>query len=247
VEVISIANQKGGTGKTTTAVNLGSYLALNGKKTLVIDMDPQGAATAAFGINKSVERTTYDVIVGNAELSDVAVHTEIDGLDIVPSNIELCGAELELAAQVGREYVLQDKMSALNYEYSILDTPPSLGLLTVNAMVACSSLIIPIQTEYYALEGMSHLMRIIDLVRNRLGNPLRLRVLLTMYDRRTKLSKEVADQVREHFKDWMFKTVIPRNVRLAEAPSYGKPICLYDPACKGAQAYEQLAKELIGW
>lgn len=248
MEVISVANQKGGCGKTTTSINLSTYLALRGKRTLLIDIDPQGATTTGMGIDKwKLEKTIYNVLVGDLNIDDIVIPTKIENLSLAPTNIDLSGAELELVSQLGREAILKHKIEKLaGYEYIIIDTPPSLGILTLNSLVACSRLLIPIQTEYFALEGMSQLLKIVNMVGERLGNKMSRKFLLTMYDSRTKLSKEVADQVREHFKEEVFQTVIPRNVKLAEAPSYGMPIYLYDPQSAGATAYEQLANEVIG-
>lgn len=249
---IVICNQKGGVGKTTTAVNVSAQLALMGKRVLLVDMDPQGAATSGVGIEKEkLERTIYDVLVGEASMSDIVLETKIDGLFVAPSNINLSGAEVELAGVVGREFILKEALDSVGsvYEFVIVDTPPTLGILTINAMVACNRMIVPVQAEYYALEGIATLLRTVDLIRTRLKNNIELKVLLTMYDKRLKLSKEVAGQVRDYFKDKVFKTVIPRNVRLAEAPSYGMPIHLYDSECLGARAYRKLAEEVIelGW
>jgi chromosome partitioning protein len=248
MEVIAIANQKGGSGKTTTAINLAAYLSLKGKHTLLIDLDPQGAATTGLGIDKrTLKKTVYNTLIGDLNLTDIIITTKVDGFDLAPTNVDLSGAELELVSQLGRETFLKQKIEKLKgYDFVIIDTPPSLGLLTLNSLMACSTLLIPIQTEYYALEGMSQLLKVVDMVGERLGNKMKRRYLLTMYDSRTKLSKEVAQQVREHFKEYVFQAVIPRNVKLAEAPSYGMPIHLYDPESAGATAYEQLAYEVIG-
>lgn len=239
-------------GKTTTAVNLSAQLARMGKKVLLVDMDPQGAATSGVGISKEeLDKTIYDVLVGNVELDKAILETAVEGLHVAPSNINLSGAEVELSGVVGREYILKEALSQVEgqYDYVLVDTPPTLGILTLNTMVACSKLIVPVQTEYYALEGMAILLKTIDLVKQRLKNPIEMRVLLTMYDRRVKLSEEVAKQVKEFFGDKVFETVIPRNIKLAEAPSHGKPILLYDPECAGARAYRKLAEEVIeiGW
>jgi len=247
MQVISVCNHKGGCGKTTTAVNLGAYLALHGNKILIIDFDPQGAATTGLGIDKRhLTRHMYDVMVRDTEIEDIVLPTEINGLYIAPSNIDLSGAEPELANQIARELVLKEKMENLDqYDFAIIDTPPSLGLLTINSLTSCTLLLIPLQCEFYAMEGLSQLLKIVDKIGTRLGNKPKRRVLLTMYDSRTSLSKQVARMVQEFFKDDMFQTIIPRSVRLAEAPSFGKPICLYDPTSAGAIAYEQLSEEVL--
>lgn len=246
MRIISVSNQKGGCGKTTTAINLSSYLAIKGRRTLLIDLDPQGAATAGMGVNKkNLQKTVYNVMVQEIPFKDVILATKIQGLDIAPTNLDLSGAELELVGQIGREYALKKKLQEVSgYDFVLIDTPPSLGVLTVNALVACTDILIPVQTEYYALEGMSQLLRIVNMVTDRLGNTMNRRFLLTMFDARTNLSKEVAEQVRNHFKDEVFEVVIPRNIKLAEAPSHGQPISLYDPESAGAKAYEQLAEEV---
>ncbi|MGC9517966.1 MAG: ParA family protein [Methanomicrobiales archaeon] len=250
-EVIAIINQKGGVGKTTTAVNLAASLALNGKKVLIVDMDPQGNATTGYGIEKgALENTIYTVLSGKNTLSDVIMHTEIKGLDIVPSNIHLSGAEIELSKVIGPYKILQESLDGFDhvYDYILIDVPPSLGLLTINSLVAADSVIIPIQAEFYALEGMADLIEAIDLVEKRLESPSPIKgILLTLYDSRTRLSREVRKNVKEYFGDTenIFKTTIPRNVRLAEAPSHGQPCILYDEESVGALAYHKLAKEII--
>jgi chromosome partitioning protein len=243
---ICICNQKGGVGKTTTAVNLSTYLSSMGRKTLLIDMDPQSATTSGIGIDKSkLDRTIYDVLLGECSIKDVIVKTQVENLDIVPSNMDLAGAEVELSNEVGREFILRDAIADLDgYDYLIVDSPPNLGVLTLNAMIACENLLVPVQAEYYALEGLAQLLRTAELITRRLRIPLKIRFLITMYDKRTRICDDVANQLREYFGDRVFKTVIPRNVRLAEAPSYGKPILLYDPNCKGAIAYKKLAEEV---
>jgi len=241
--VISISNQKGGTGKSTTAINLSAYLAAMGRSVLLVDMDPQAAATTGLGF-RGVKETIYDVLIGRKVVEEVKLETDVPGLHLVPSNLSLSGAEIELSTEVGREYILSRKLPKDDYDCIIIDTPPSLGILTVNSLVASDFVLIPIQTEYYALEGIGHLMKAINLVRERLGKRLEIAVLLTMYDRRTKLSQEVREEVERFFGDRVLDTVIPRNVRLAEAPSHGLPIMLYDPECAGARAYRKLAEEV---
>jgi chromosome partitioning protein len=247
MHVISVTNQKGGCGKTTTSVNLSAYLAQRGKPTLLIDIDPQGAATTGLGVDKwGLDKTIYDVLIGEASLEEVVIQTKVPNLYLAPTNINLSGAVLELAGQMGREYLLKEKLDHVDeYDYIIIDTPPSLDLLTINALVASTEILVPIQTEYYALEGMSQLLKIVDMVDKRLSTKLSRRFLLTMFDSRTKLSNEVADQVKAHFKGEVFQTIIPRNIRLAEAPSYGEPISMYDPESSGAKAYEHLAEEVM--
>lgn len=246
MKVISIANQKGGCGKTTTAVNLATYLALKGKRVLLLDLDPQGAATEGVGVDKwKLEKSIYDVMVDETPIQEVVKPTAIPGLDIVPSNLDLSGAEMELASTMAREFILKEKLEPLDYDYVLIDSPPSLGLLTINSLTACDTLIIPLQCEYYALAGMSMLLKVVERVAVKLGNKPKRWVLLTMYDARTSLSKQIADQVKDYFKGEVFRTVVPRNVKLAEAPSFGKPIQLYDPSSSGAIAYEQLAEEVL--
>ncbi|OYT29907.1 MAG: chromosome partitioning protein [Thermofilum sp. ex4484_82] len=248
-KVVCVANQKGGVAKTTTVVNLGSYLAKREKKILIVDFDPQAAATLAFGFEPlKLEKTIYHVLIGRENIENIILKTEVEDLFLAPSNIHLSGAEIELVSMISRETILKEKIDAVKnkYDYIFIDTPPSLGLLTVNALVAADSVLIPIQCEYYALEGIGHLLRLLDLLRKRLRKSLPIEgVLLTMYDSRTKLSSEVVEQVRDFFKDKVFNTVIPRNVRLAESPSFGKPILLYDPNSRGAEAYDKLAEEFL--
>jgi chromosome partitioning protein len=247
MRVITVTNQKGGCGKTTTSINLSAYLAQRSIPVLLIDIDPQGAATTGLGVDKwGLDKTIYDVLIGEASFEDIIIQTDVPNLYLAPTNINLSGAVLELAGQMGREYLLKEKLDHVDeYDYIIIDTPPSLDLLTINALVASTEILVPIQTEYYALEGMSQLLKIVDMVEKRLGTKLNRRFLLTMFDSRTKLSNEVAAQVKDHFKGEVFQTVIPRNIRLAEAPSYGEPISIYDPESSGAKAYEQLAVEVI--
>ncbi|MDR5693769.1 MAG: ParA family protein [Armatimonadota bacterium] len=246
--VLTIVNQKGGVGKSTTAVNLGACLAERSHRILLIDMDPQANATSGVGVRKrDVVVSMYDVLIRGEPMEGVILPTPVMNLDLAPASIHLAGAEVELVTAPGREGRLRAALSPLREKYDLLlvDCPPSLGLLTVNALVAADETIIPIQCEYYALEGLSQLVDSIALVRRHLNPNLRIGgVLLTMYDARTNLSQQVVDEVRRYFKEKVFETVIPRSVRLAEAPSYGQPIILYDSSCRGAEAYRNLAKEV---
>ena len=248
VRVTACTNQKGGVGKTTTVVNLGAYLALSGTRTLIIDLDPQGNATSGLGVDRrSLETSSYDAVVDRTAIADVIVPTAIDGLDLVPSTPELSGAEIELVDVPARERRLAASLDGLNgrYQRVLIDCPPSLGLLTVNALTASDGVLIPIQTEYYALEGLSLLVNTIRRVREGLNPRLEIDgVLLTMYDGRTNLSAQVAAEVRRHMNGTVYDTVVPRSVRLSEAPSHGLPIAMYDPASRGASAYRALAGEV---
>lgn len=249
--VISISNQKGGVGKTTTAINLSACIAEAGKKVLVIDSDPQGNTSSGFGIDKNnIEVSLYDVLVGNEENVEKAIVKveEVENLDIIPTDINLSGAEIELINFEGREFILKNLLSSVKdkYDFVIIDCPPALNLLTINALVASNSVIVPLQCEYYALEGLTQLMYTINLVEEKLNPDLSIEgVVFTMYDSRTNLSAQVVEEVKKHLSDDIYKCIIPRNVRLSEAPSYGLPINIYDTRSKGAEAYRVLAKEVM--
>ena len=249
VRVTACTNQKGGVGKTTTVINLAAFLALSGTRTLVIDLDPQGNATSGLGVDRrSVARSSYDALVDRVPISEVIVETTVDGLDLVPSSPSLSGAEVELVGVSARERRLSASLAELNgrYERILIDCPPSLGLLTLNALTAADGVLIPIQTEYYALEGLSQLVNTIRRVREGLNPRLEIDgVLLTMYDARTNLSAQVASEVRRHMNGSVYRTVVPRSIRLSEAPSHGLPIALYDPGSRGAVAYRELAGEVV--
>jgi chromosome partitioning protein len=248
-QVIACANQKGGVGKTTTVVNLATYLARAGQRILVVDLDPQGNATSGFGLDRSrIERSVYDAVIDSVGLQELAVQSAVDGLRVVPSSTALAGAEVEMAPLAQRERRLARLIAAIepDYDYVLLDCPPSLGLLTVNALTAANSVLIPLQCEYYALEGLSQLLSTIDLARDHLNPALEIKgVVLTMFDGRNNLSVEVSAEVRRHLGGTVFETVIPRSVRLAEAPSFGLPIALYREDSRGAAAYRALAAELL--
>lgn len=248
-KIVTIANQKGGVGKTTTAVNLASCIAVAEHPTLLIDIDPQSNSTSGIGLNpKTVQKSIYEVIIENLDIEDAIIKSNLQYLDIIPSTVRLAGAEVELVNIMSRERVLTNAMKGLKkkYDYIFIDCPPSLGLLTINALTAAHSVLIPIQCEYYALEGLGQLLNTIRLVQKNLNSKLVIEgVLLTMYDSRLNLSRQVADEVKKYFDDKVFKTVIDRNVRLSEAPSYGKPIILYDAISRGAENYMNLAEEIL--
>lgn len=247
-KVIAIANQKGGVGKTTTAVNLSAILAKKGKKVLMIDMDPQGNATSGLGIDKNVNFSIYDVIINEVEIENTVIQTMVKNLELCPSNINLAGAEVELVSMEAREYKLKERIDNQKdkYDYIIIDCPPSLGLVTLNAFTASDSVLIPVQCEYYALEGLGQLLNTIDLVKEHFNENLEIEgALLTMFDIRTNLSNQVVQEVNKYFENKVYKNVIPRNVKLSEAPSYGMPISVYDARSKGAKAYDKFVKELL--
>ena len=247
-KIISVANQKGGVGKTTTTVNLSTLLAKKGKKVLLIDTDPQGNATSGLGVTKELELSVYDVLVGDTTFIDTVEKTSIKNLSICPSNISLAGAEVQLVSMMSREQRLKVKLDEIKdlYDFILIDCPPSLGLITLNAFTASDSVLIPVQCEYFALEGLGQLLNTVNLVKKHLNKGLEIEgALLTMYDARTNLSNQVVKEVKKYFEGKVYKTVIPRNVRLSEAPSYGMPISVYDARSKGAKAYEKLAKEFL--
>lgn len=247
-KIISVANQKGGVGKTTTTVNLSTILAKKGKKVLLIDTDPQGNATSGLGVSKDVELSVYYILIGDTEFDETLQETAIKNLKVCPSNISLAGAEVQLVSMMSREQRLKTKLDKIKdqYDYILIDCPPSLGLVTLNAFTASDSVLIPVQCEYFALEGLGQLLNTVNLVKKHLNKNLEIEgALLTMYDARTNLSNQVVKEVKKYFEDKVYKTVIPRNVRLSEAPSYGMPITVYDPRSKGAKAYEKFAKELL--
>ena len=247
-KIISVANQKGGVGKTTTTVNLSTILAKKGKKVLLIDADPQGNATSGLGIDKEVENSTYDILVNETGMKETIQKTVIKNLKLCPSNMSLAGAEVELVSMMSREQRLKEKLEEVKdgFDYIFIDCPPSLGLITLNAFTASDSVLIPVQCEYYALEGLGQLLNTVNLVKKHLNKSIMIEgALLTMYDIRTNLSNQVVKEVKKYFNDKVYKTVIPRNVRLSEAPSYGMPITEYDPRSKGAKTYEKFTKELL--
>ncbi|MCF6139112.1 ParA family protein [Pseudalkalibacillus berkeleyi] len=248
-KVIAIANQKGGVGKTTTSVNLGACLAYLGKKALLIDIDPQGNATSGVGIDKGdIDQCIYDVLVDDLDARKVVHQTNVEGLSVIPSSIQLAGAEIELVPTISREVRLKRAIDQISnqFDYVIIDCPPSLGLLTINSLTAADAVLIPVQCEYYALEGLSQLLNTVRLVQKHLNTELMIEgVLLTMFDARTNLGIQVIEEVKKYFQDKVYRSVIPRNVRLSEAPSHGKPIIIYDPKSRGAEVYLELAKEVM--
>lgn len=247
-KVIAVANQKGGVGKTTTSVNISAILAKKGRKVILVDGDPQGNATSGLGVDKNVENSLYDILVNEVDINETLQDTCIKNLKVCPSNVNLAGAEVELVNLMSREQRLKEKLDEVkdDYDYIIIDCPPSLGLITLNAFTAADSVLIPVQCEYYALEGLGQLINTINLVKKHLNKNLAIEgAVLTMYDMRTNLSNQVVREVKRYFDDKVYKTVIPRNIKLSEAPSYGMPITIYDATSKGARCYEKLAREIV--
>jgi chromosome partitioning protein len=247
-KIVALANQKGGVGKTTTAINLGASVAACERKVLIVDLDPQANATSGVGFSKSEEQSMYPVLVDSAPIRDIVRATELPTLSLAPSSVDLVGAEIELREAIGREFHLRKALAEVksDYDYILIDSPPSLGLLTINALTAADSVLVPMQCEYFALEGVSQLLATIDRVRDAVNPALEIEgIALTMYDERMNLSRQVAEEVRTHFAEKVYRTVIPRNVRLGEAPSFGKPIILYDIRSRGSEAYLNLAREFI--
>ena len=249
-KIISVANQKGGVGKTTTTVNLSTIIAKKGKKVLLIDTDPQGNATSGLGIEKETDLSTYDLLITDVSAEDIIQETAIKNLYITPSNMNLAGAEVQLVSMMSREQRMKEKLDVIKgqFDYILIDCPPSLGLITLNAFTASDSVLIPVQCEYYALEGLGQLLNTVELVRKHLNKNLYVEgALLTMYDIRTNLANQVVREVKRFFQNKVYKTVIPRNVKVSEAPSYGMPITIYDPKSKGARSYEKFTKEFLKW
>ncbi len=248
-KIIAISNQKGGVGKTTSCINLGASLGILGKKTLIIDFDPQGNSTSGLGFHPAdCEKSIYPALIGKAKLQDQIIDTEVPNLKLIPANVDLTGAEVELVGAIAREMKLKKIINEIKeqYDYILIDCPPTLSLLTVNSLTASDSVLIPLQCEYYAMEGLSQLLLTINMIKDSLNENLKIEgILPTMYDVRNNISKQVIDEVKTHFQDLVFRTVIPRNVRLSEAPSFGKPVFMYDRTSKGAISYLNLAKELL--
>ena len=247
--IISVSNQKGGVGKTTTTVNIAAFLAERGKKVLIIDVDPQGNAGFGIGVNaEEIDTTIYEVLIGDIPIQDAIFSTDVEGLYLIPSNIHLSGAQVDLLDAEGKEFILKKALDEVkdNFHYIFIDCPPSLGILTLNSLISADSVLIPLQCEYYALEGLSQLLRIIAMVQEGLNRDLKIEgVVLTMFDSRTNLAQQVVGDVKGYFEDKVFDTIIPRNVKLSEAPSFGKPISLYDRTSAGSMTYEKLAEEIM--